>query len=366
MKSLLTLTTASLKMFFRNRQALFFTFFSPLMIMVVFGLIGLDKVSKTDVGVSLSGPPTAATQAFVDALKQVPSFAVHEGTESDLRAQIQNDKLSAVFLIPADLIPDNGQFSNPHAVTVLTNSGQAQAAGVSAQIMNQVLDNTALRISHGENLFRLDVQEINSNHLKYVDFLLPGLIALSLMQMSIFSVAFVFTNYKEKGVLKRLIATPMRPIAFVTANVFTRVIVSFLQTAVFVVVGITFLHAHVIGSYWLVALVAILGSIMFLGLGFTISGVAKTQESVPAFANLIAFPMLFLGGTFFPISSFPPWLGHVAKYLPLSFLSDGLRQVMTKDAGFLDIKMDLLWMLIWGIIFIATSNWAFSFEEKRQ
>src|SRR5581483_11710261 len=104
---LITLTKSSLKMFFRNRQALFFTFFSPLLIMVIFGLIGLDKVSKIDVGVALSGPPTAGTQQFVDALKKVDSFNIHEGTESELRGQIQNDKLSAVFLIPADLIPDN-------------------------------------------------------------------------------------------------------------------------------------------------------------------------------------------------------------------------------------------------------------------
>jgi ABC-2 type transport system permease protein len=367
MNSLITLTKSSLKMFFRNKQALFFTFFSPLLIMVIFGLIGLDRVSKTDVGVVLSGPPTAGTTRFVESLKQVPSFNVHEGTEPELRAQIQNDKLAAVFIIPSDLIPDNAPpTASTHKVTVLTNSGEAQAAGISASIMSGILDKTALSITGGSHIFQLENQEINSNHLKYVDFLLPGLIALSLMQMSIFSVAFVFTNYKEKGVLKRLLATPMRPISFVTANVLTRLVVSFLQTAVFIVVGVTFLHAHVIGSYWLVALVTILGSIMFLGLGFTISGVAKTQESVPAMANLIAFPMLFLGGTFFPISSFPAWLGNIAKYLPLSFLSDAMRQVMTKAAGVSAIRSDLLWMLAWGIVFVGLANWAFSFEEKRQ
>jgi ABC-2 type transport system permease protein len=105
---------------------------------------------------------------------------------------------------------------------------------------------------------------------------------------------------------------------------------------------------------------------MFLGLGFTISGIAKTQESVPAFANLIVFPMLFLGGTFFPIDSFPTWLHHIATYLPLQFLSDALRQVMTKNAGLWDIRVDLFWMLAWAVVLIALANYAFSFEEKRQ
>jgi ABC-2 type transport system permease protein len=367
MKSLRVLTWSAIKMFFRNKQALFFTFFSPLLIMVIFGLIGLDKVQKTDVGVALSGPPTAGTQQFVDQLKQVPSFNIHEDTEPNLRDQITNDKLSAVFLIPADLIPDNANpASSTHTVTVLTNSGEAQAAGIAQSIMSEILDKTALGITNGSNIFQLQAQEINSNHLKYIDFLLPGLIALSLMQMSIFSVAFVFTNYKEKGILKRLLATPMHPITFVTANVLTRLIVSFLQTAVFIAVGVWFLHAHVVGSYALVALITILGSIMFLGLGFTISGISKTTESVPALANLVAFPMLFLGGTFFPLSSFPPWLAHIAKYLPLSFLSDALRQVMTKAVGISAIRSDLLWMLAWSVVLVGLANYAFSFEEKRQ
>lgn len=373
-------------MFYRNKQALFFTFFSPLLIMLIFGAIGLDKVQKIDVGLALSVPPTAGTAQFVEALKQVPSFTIHEGIESDLRDQIGNDKLSAVFLIPGDLIPDNpaplesvlnpgldtvpaapaANTSETRTVTVLTNSGQAQQAGIAASIMGEVLDKTALKISGGASLFKLETQEINSNHLKYVDFLLPGLIALSLMQMSVFSTAFVFTNYKEKGILKRLIATPMRPATFVGANVITRLIVSFIQVFTFIIVGVLYLKAHVIGSYWLIALIAIVGSVMFLGLGFTISGFSKTTESVPALANLIVFPMLFLGGTFFPISSFPVWLQHIAKYLPLTYLSDSLRQVMTKAACFGDIRSDLLWMLAWSIILVGTANITFGFEEKRQ
>ncbi len=366
MKSFIVLTWSTIKMFFRNKQALFFTFFSPLMIMVVFGLIGLDRVQKMDVGIALSAPPNSATQQFVQRLKEVPSFDVKEGPENQLRQEIENDELSAVFLIPSDLIPVDPADHQTKTVTVLANSAQAQQAGIATSIMNEILNRTALTMTGGSDLFRLERQEIASADLGYIDFLLPGLIALSLMQMSIFSVAFVFTNYKEKGVLRRLIATPMRPFAFVSANVITRLIVSFLQTAIFIIVGVFYLKAQVIGSYWLIALITVLGSIMFLGLGFTISGIAKTQESVPAFANLIAFPMLFLGGTFFPIESFPTWLKHFATYLPLQFLSDAFRQVMTKDASLWDIRVDLLWMLAWSIVLVFLANWAFSFEEKRQ
>ena len=103
---------------------------------------------------------------------------------------------------------------------------------------------------------------------------------------------------------------------------------------------------------------------MFLGLGFTVSGLSKTVESVPAFANLIVFPMLFLGGTFFPISNMPGWLQAFAKYLPLTYFSTGLRDVMTKNAGFGDIGWNLLAMTIWSIILITAATITFRFQEK--
>ena len=86
-------------------------------------------------------------------------------------------------------------------------------------------------------LFTLQEQKMEVKNFRYIDFLLPGLIAMSVMQMSVFSVAFVFTQYKEKGILKRILATPLRPVQFVTANVFTRLLVATAQAGIFIVLG---------------------------------------------------------------------------------------------------------------------------------
>jgi ABC-2 type transport system permease protein len=186
------------------------------------------------------------------------------------------------------------------------------------------------------------------------------------MQMSVFSVAFVFVTFKEKGILKRILATPIRPWEFVFSNVITRLIVTLIQTAIFIALGVLAFDAQVIGSYWLLALIALFGAIMFLGLGFTISGLASTVESVPAIANLAVFPMLFLGGTFFAIESFPNWIQPIAEYLPLTFFSDAMRQVMTQGASFADISRDIWWMLGWAVVMVVLANVTFGFEEKRQ
>lgn len=336
--------------------------------MTVLGLINFDKATVIDVGIVLSGPPTPGTAQFVDALKNVPVFKVHEGIENDERQALVDDKRAVVLVVPANLIPSPDVFPSQgsNEIRVFSNANQGSASATATNIISGILDKIALKVSGGGNLFTLNTEEVNSHHLKYIDFLLPGLIALSVMQMSVFSVAFVFVTYKEKGILKRLVATPMRPSTFVLSNVITRLLVSLIQTAVFIALGVLVFKAHVIGSYWLLFVIALFGSLMFLGLGFTISGLASTVESVPPIANLVALPMIFLGGTFFSIDSFPVWLGRVAKYLPLTFFSDAMRSVMTKGSDFSQISSDIWWMLGWAIVLVILANISFGFEEKRQ
>jgi ABC-2 type transport system permease protein len=114
----------------------------------------------------------------------------------------------------------------------------------------------------------------------------------------------------------------------------------------------------------LLALAVVLGAVMFLGLGFSVSGFAKTVDSVPVFANLVVFPMMFLGGTFFAVSNMPPWLQTVAHLLPLTFFSDAVRQIMTVGAGLSEVKWDLVGMAVWAAILITLATITFSFQEK--
>jgi ABC-2 type transport system permease protein len=350
------ITLASIKMFLRNRQALFFSLFMPFIIMFIFGYIGFDKPPTIDIGL-VTHSPTVATQAFVDQIKKFPSFTIHEGTLGDEQALLNQGTLSVVLEVPDNLVPGG-------TLTVYENAGQAGQAQTVVTVLNQFVSQATISEAHVTPIFSITEQQVNAHNLRYIEFLLPGLIALSIMQMSVFSVAFVFTQYKEKGVLKRLLATPMQPWQFVAANVITRLFVSLAQAAVFIIIGVLLFKVHVVGSYWLLTLAVLLGTLMFLGLGFTISGLSKTVDSVPAIANIVVFPMLFLGGTFFPISNMPWWLMDFAKILPLTYFSGAVRDIMTKGADFTDISFDLGIMLLWAIVLITLATITFSFQEK--
>ncbi len=358
MSSFKTLSIASAKMFIRNKQALFFTFFMPLVFMMVFGLIGRDKIVKMDIGV-VAVSPSVSDRQFIESLKQIPTFAITEGAEDKERAAL--DKGDRILVL---LFPENSTQGNS-TIRALINEGKAPEAQGALMIMSQVVAKQALEIAHIEPSISIKPEVINARNLKYIDFLLPGLIAMAIMQMSVFSVAFVFADYRQKGVLKRLLATPLKPFSFVGANIVTRLVVSLVQATTLILIGVFVFNASVVGSYVWVFLFVILGALMFLCLGFTISSFAKTVETVPAIANLIILPMMFLGGVFFPISSFPNWLQYIAKLLPLTPFSSALRSVMIDGAGLNIISKDLGFLLLWVLALMTLATLTFKFQEKQ-
>jgi ABC-2 type transport system permease protein len=354
------LTKASLRMFVRNSQAFFFTLVFPLILIGLLGLIGFDRAPQFDVGLVVQNP-NPETNQLVEQIKTFPTFKISQGTLEDELAALADDNRSVVLEIPSDLL---SQSFIPRTIKAHINEGQQSQAQTTISVLNQVIDKAILTRAGVPHIITVEQQVVDSHDLKYIDFLLPGIVAMSIMQMSVFSVAFVFVQAKEKGILKRLFATPMKPSQFLTANVITRLIVSVVQAAILIAVGVLLLNAHVLGSYLLVLLIIILGVLMFLGLGFIISGIAKTFDSVPVFANLVVFPMLFLGGVFFPIDNMPNWLQNIAKFLPLTFFSNALREVMTKDAGLGAIKNDIFAMIIWSALLLAIATFVFRFQER--
>ena len=360
------LTISSLKMFVRNKQALFFTLFMPFIFIGIFGLVGFDKPQTIDIGV-VTNAPSPATKTFVEALGKISAFHVQSGNEPAERAALQKGERAVVLLVPDDLFPDPASKTAPKSkdVTILKNVAYEQQAQTAIVILTQLFDKTTLEIAKAPTLFNLDVQDINAKKVRYIDFLLPGIVAMSIMQMAVFSVAFLFTDYKEKGILKRQLATPMKPQDFVASQVITRLIVAVVQSAVLLLVGALVFKTHIYGNPLLILLTVFLGGIMFLGLGFTISGLSKTVDAVPAIANIIIFPMLFLSGIFFPTSSMPDWLQSVVQYLPLQPFAHALREIVGNGASFGDIKGDLAWITGWALALVFLAVITFRWEEKR-
>ena len=173
---------------------------------------------------------------------------------------------------------------------------------------------------------------------------------MSIMQMGVFSVAFVFVDLKKRGILRRLKVTPMRRSDFILAHVVTRLIVLLLQVSVLITAGMLFFHLNFIGNVWILFLVGVIGAIVFLAIGFAIAGVSKSEDQVAPLANVITLPMMLLSGVFFSRTNLPGFAHAITSIFPLTYLADALRSVAIDGAGLRDVALQIGGLGIWAIL----------------
>ncbi len=164
------LTMSSIKMFVRNRQALFFTLVMPFIFIGIFGLIGFDKVPTIDLGV-VTARPSAATSQFVNSLEKIDALKIHRGAEDEERTALQKGDRALVMIVPDALFPDPTAAARPTTQTVrlLQNVAQAQQAGTAQTIISQIFDKTSLELVKAPTFFNLKVESINAKKVKYID-----------------------------------------------------------------------------------------------------------------------------------------------------------------------------------------------------
>src|SRR5439155_1119736 len=151
----------------------------------------------------------------------------------------------------------------------------------------------------------------------------------TVMQTGLSGVTWVVATYRQRLILKRILATPAHPAAFLGGLVGRYTLTSLFQMAVIMLVAVLAFHARIAGSLLTLGALIVLGTLVFVGMGFAISTIAKSPEAANLLGSAISFPMMFLGGTFWPKDFMPKAMQPVIGLLPLSPLVDVLRGVAT-------------------------------------
>jgi ABC-2 type transport system permease protein len=174
-------------------------------------------------------------------------------------------------------------------------------------------------------------------------------------------VAFGFVQLKRTGALRRLFATPTSPSYFLSAQVLSRIIIGLAQVAILFGVGIWF-GLQMFGDYGTLMVVVIIGSAIFLAMGFAIAGWAKNEDQAAPVANLVSLPMMFLSGVFFPREAMPDFLASITAFMPLTYVIDALRAVVNEGANLLALGPQLLGMVVWAVITFVLAVFMFRWE----
>jgi ABC-2 type transport system permease protein len=355
------LFVASFKMFVRNRAALFFSLVVPLLIMLIFGVLNFGGTTQVSLGV-VDEANNQASQALVAALESTEAFEIESDTrEAELR-DLENGDRDLVLVIPAGFSVPPGDDPDAQLVAY-TSEAQPQQGQIGGLLLNAVVAQVMLSAGNpgGPAGPVVLMEELPGRNLGYIDFLVPGMVALTIMQLGIFSVAFGFVQLKRTGALRRLFATPTSPTYFLGAQVTSRLIIGEAQVLILLGVGLWF-GLQLVGSVALLLAVAALGSVVFLGMGFGVAGWAKNEDQAAPVANLISLPMTFLSGVFFPREAMPEILQRITEFLPLTYLADALREITNDGAGVADISTDLLGLTVWAVISFLVALRLFRWE----
>ncbi|MEF3306383.1 ABC transporter permease [Paenibacillus sp. GYB003] len=377
MKAYLQLTLAQLRMFARNRQVLFWSLLFPVFFVCMIGFF-LDNGS----GISLSGAVidednSPASRELIRSLQQMNTvIELHEqyDKEEALKELRQGDR-HIVVVVPKGYqellsMHESSEYvdpvfmTTPEVATVKayydeTNMTTSQIA---LTILSQVVDGVSKQLANYSPVVTVDASAVQSLHLKYIDFLVPGILAMMIMSNNLNGVAGQIASWRERGILRRMQSTTLSAATFIGAQITARLVMNGLQVWLVVVVGSTFFDTQVNGSWLLLGLFVVLGTLTFMSFGFIIASLAKTPESAGPIAGFVSYPMLFLGGVFFPIKEMPQFLQPIVKLLPISHLTAAMRQVMNVGADLTALWPEVALLAGWMVAAFALSSYLFKWE----
>ncbi len=362
MQALFALTLANIRSYTRDRAAVFWTLAFPLVFIVLFGLIFQGSSgARLNLG-WVDAEKSPASEQLKAGFAALDGVTLTETTFEDAKAQMQTGKLDGTIVVPvgygASLAAADGG-TPPAQLEVYTDPSRPQLAGSIYQAVGTVLG--VVNLGGRPPLVVPSPQTVQTTNLNAISYFVPSMLGLSIMQVGIFA-AIPLVADREKLILKRLAATPLRRWQLVGSNVLMRILIAFTQAIIIVAVGSLLFGVEVVGSLILVAAFVTLGAMAFLALGYVIASFAKTEDSANGMTSMIQFPMMFLSGAFFQIDQMPQFLQYVARIIPLTYLADALRQVMVGGAAFAPLWVCAAVLLGWLVVCFAIAARKFQWQ----
>jgi ABC-2 type transport system permease protein len=356
------LTIASIKMLYRDRQALFWALAFPVIFAVVFGLFDFSDSPEAEFDV-VADRPSQVSQALVTGLREIDSFTVHERASLPAaRDELADGDVDVVISVPA-IAAAPSESSPPTTLEVFYNESNFDVNQFALGAVERIVNGTNLRLAGVSSPpIVMEQRGIEARTVEYYDFLLPGLVAMGVMNFSIIGMAVAIARFREQRILKRILATPLAPVKFLSAQVVARLVLSLVQAGLILAVGVFLFGANVYGNVLWLFVLATVANLIFLNIGFAVAGRAANPDAAQGIGNAVALPMMFLAGVFFPTDTLPQVMQTVVRFLPLTPLIEALRKVSLDGESIVATGPQLLMLGAWVIVSfgLAARNFRFS------
>jgi ABC-type multidrug transport system permease subunit len=332
------LTLARVREFLREPEAIFWTFFFPILISVA---MALAFPSGADRQVFIGLEPGSATATMREALKGVAGVTVRDvAAEDEQRSLREGD----VHLVVKATSPPTYRFD---------------PARTESRIARLVVDDALKRAAGRADPFSAREEPVSIAGSRYIDWFIPGLVGLGLMSNGMWGVGFPVTQARMRHLLKRMVASPMRKRDYLLANAFARLLGVVPEVALPLSFGMFAFGMPVNGSWAAIGVVGLVSALTFAALGLLIASRARTFEAISGLMNLGMIPMWILSGVFFPASNFPDAFQPVIQALPLTATNDALRAIVLDGASLGGVAGEVALLVAWGIGAFFLALWLF-------
>jgi ABC-2 type transport system permease protein len=332
------LTLARFRLFFREPSALFWTFGFPVVLAVALGVAFRNR------------PPEPVHVAVEDGAGSDTSLAKQTtaALQSDQVRVTEEDGPSAYADLRVGKVTLVVTPGNPRIYRYDETRPQARLARL-------LVDDRLQRAEGRRDPTRVADERVTEPGARYIDFLLPGLLGMTLMSSSMWGIGYLIVELRAKKLVKRMLATPMRKGDFLLSFVVMRAVFVLIEVPVLVAFGWLAFDVRVVGSVLLVFAVSLLGALAFAGLGLLVASRAQNTQTVGGLMNLVMMPMFVGSGVFFSSANFPDAAQPVVRALPLTALNDALRAVINEGAGGPAIARPMLVLGLWGVMSFAAA-----------
>lgn len=327
-RSLWQLTSVRFREFLREPEALFWTFGFPVLLAVGLGIAFRNRPADVvHVGVVRS----ASSASIVAALRADRGLSVEEVSLDSARSVLRTGRV-ALLVIPEGDRRVEYQFDDTRP--------DARSARLLA-------DEAIQRGAGRHDVVTIGERQIRERGSRYIDFVVPGLLGMNIMGGGIWGLGFAIVDARRKSLLKRLVATPMSRAEYLFSFLVSRISVLVVEVVVLVGAAVLFFDVPARGSWIELALICLVASLAFGGLGLLIASRVRTIEGVSGMMNVTMLPMWVLSGVFFSSENFPRAFQPFIRALPLTAVNDALRANMLRGAGWPVIAPELLILLLW-------------------
>ena len=362
MKMLLGQLVIEMKLFLRDRPSVFWTYFFPLFLILMFGLVfnSPDRIRFT-VGVA-DADNTPASETLLAELSKQPMLMLEPGRRDSLEAAIARGELGVMIAIPdgygAALRGDSA------LVVVRYHPDEIAAWQVVASVLGEVVNTVSWAALGRERPIAIEAASVRGARQEpgFMDFLVPGLIGFSLMSTCLFSIGVVVVSYREKGKLRRLAVTPLPKAIFIAGQILNRYLIVLLQAVLILVIALSFFKVTLVGSAIHLFAVLTVGMMAFIAIGYAVASVSATTETASGIANVLFLPMTFLSGVYFSVDGLPGFLQPLVEILPLTHLVRAIRAVFNEGLTVLDVWPQLAILAGWFVACFLFSVRCFKWE----